>query len=402
MLSRMSTAGSSRLSLVFSSLGHGYVHVFSVYFYLVVLPLEREWRLPYSDLIELWTVGSLLIGALALPLGWIADRWSATGMMIVFFVGLGGAAIACGLAPSPFWLWVGLCLLGAFAAIYHPVGLPWLVRTSRSRGKALGINGIFGSMGVAAAGLVAGTLIDLAGWRVAFVVPGAVVIATGLVMWGCVRTGLVSDGTGADAGPAAAPASRGDRRRAFGVLLVTMFGGAIIYQSTLAVLPKLFEVRLGDLVGHGTFGVGALVAVAYGLAGLSQIAAGHLADRYPLKRVYVIAIACQAPLLWAAAHVGGLPLVPIATLMIIANTASLPAENILLAETAPRRQSAAFGVKFVLSFGAAPLAIRIVAFATEHPAGLFWLFVALAVTSAAVTIAALFLPARAPASAIPA
>ena len=402
MLSRMSTAGSSRLSLVFSSLGHGYMHVFSVYFYLVVLPLEREWRLPYSDLIELWTVGSLLIGALALPLGWIADRWSATGMMIVFFVGLGGAAIACGLAPSPFWLWVGLCLLGAFAAIYHPVGLPWLVRTSRSRGKALGINGIFGSMGVAAAGLVAGALIDLAGWRVAFVVPGAVVIATGLVMWGCVRTGLVSDGTGADAAPAAAPASRGDRRRAFGVLLVTMFGGAIIYQSTLAVLPKLFEVRLGDLVGHGTFGVGALVAVAYGLAGLSQIAAGHLADRYPLKRVYVIAIACQAPLLWAAAHVGGLPLVPIATLMIIANTASLPAENILLAETAPRRQSAAFGVKFVLSFGAAPLAIRVVAFATEHAAGLFWLFAALAVTSAAVTIAALFLPARAPVPAAPA
>jgi len=403
MLSRMPTAGSSRLSLVFSSLGHGYMHLFSVYFYLVVLPLEREWRLPYSDLIELWTIGSLLIGALALPIGWIADRWSATGMMIVFFVGLGGAAVACGLAPSPYWLWVGLCLLGAFAAIYHPVGLPWLVRTSRSRGKALGINGIFGSVGVAAAGLVAGSLIDLAGWRVAFVVPGAVAIVTGLVMWGFVRAGLVTDGAPAGA-PADAPASRGDRRRAFGVLLVTMFGGAIIYQSTLAVLPKLFEVRLGGLVGHGAFGVGALVAVAYGLAGLSQIAAGHLADRYPLKRVYVIAIACQAPLLWAAAHAGGLPLVPIATLMIIANTASLPAENILLAETAPRRQSAAFGVKFVLSFGAAPLAIRIVGFATEHASGLFWLFAGLAVTAAAVTLAALFLPSRerVAASALPA
>jgi FSR family fosmidomycin resistance protein-like MFS transporter len=402
MLSRMSAVRSSRLALVFSSVGHGYMHLFSVYFYLVVLPLEREWRLPYSELIGLWTIGSLLIGALALPVGWIADRWSATGMMVVFFVGLGGASIACGLAPSPDWLWVALCLLGAFAAIYHPVGLPWLVRTSESRGKALGINGIFGSGGVAAAGLVAGSLIDLAGWRAAFVVPGAVSVATGLVMWSCVRAGLVSDGADADR-PREAPASRGDRRRAFGVLLVTMFGGALIYQSTLAVLPKLFEVRLASLVGTGTFGIGALVAIAYGLAGLSQIAAGHLADRYPLKRVYVLAIACQAPLLWLAARAGGLPLVPIATAMIIANTAAMPAENILLAEAAPeRRQSVAFGVKFVLSFGAAPVAIRVVAFATEHTAGLYWLFAALAVTAAAVTIAALFLPSRAPASAVPA
>ncbi len=404
MLSRMPAVSSSRLSLIFSSAGHGYMHLFSVYFYLVVLPLEREWRLPYSELIGLWTIGSLLIGALALPVGWIADRWSATGMMVVFFIGLGGASIACGLAPSPAWLWVDLCLLGTFAAIYHPVGLPWLVRTARTRGKALGINGIFGSAGVATAGLVAGTLIDLFGWRTAFVAPGAVSIATGLAMWACVRAGLVTDGAGADH-PREAPASRGDRRRAFGVLLVTMFGGALIYQSTLAVLPKLFEVRLAGLVGTGTFGIGALVAVAYGIAGLSQIAAGHLADRYPLKRVYVIAIACQAPLLWTAARVAGLPLVPVATAMIVANTASLPAENILLADAAPaRQQSLAFGVKFVLSFGAAPLAIRVVAFATEHAGGLFWLFAALAITSAAVALAALFLPsgARASAPAVPA
>ncbi len=102
----------SRLSLVFSSIGHGYMHLFAVYLYLVVLPLEREWGLPYPELIGLWTVGSLLIGAVALPVGWIADRWSATGMMVVFFVGLGTASIACGLATGPRTLWAGLCLLG--------------------------------------------------------------------------------------------------------------------------------------------------------------------------------------------------------------------------------------------------------------------------------------------------
>jgi len=382
----------TRLSLVFSSIGHAYVHMFSVYYYLVVLPLEREWGLPYSELIGLWTVGSLLIGALALPIGWIADRWSATRMMIVYFAGLGAASVLCGLASSPRSLWVGLCLLGAFASIYHPVGLPWLVRTSASRGRALGVNGIFGSVGVASAGIVAGTLIDLVGWRMAFVVPGLVSMATGLAMWVALAAGRVSDGT-QNEGAVGTAAPHGEQRRAFGVLLLTMFGGAMIYQSTQVALPKLFALRLTTLVGTGAFGVGALVAVAYGIAGLTQIAAGHLADRYPLKRVYVVAIASQIPLLWLAAGMAGAPLVLVATLMIIANTASLPAENILVSEAAPdRRQSLAFGIKFVLSFGAAPLAIRLVAFVTERTGGFGWLFLALTATAAAVTGCALLLP----------
>ena len=381
----------SRLSLVFSSIGHGYMHMFAVYFYLIVLPLEREWGMPYPALISLWTVGSLLIGALALPVGWIADRWSATGMMVVFFVALGAASVACGLASGPRSLWIGLCLLGSAASIYHPVGLPWLVRTSASRGKALGINGIFGSAGVASAGIVAGTLIDAFGWRTAFIVPGVLSIGTGAAMWTARRAGRVTDGESAVRADASA-APLADRRRAFAVLLVTMFGGSIIYQATQAALPKLFALGLDDLIGSGTFGVGALVAVAYAVAGLTQIAAGHLADRYPLKQVYTTAILSQVPLLWLASRVGGLPIVPLATGLVIANTASLPAENILLAESAPRRQSLAFGVKFVLSFGAAPFAIRLVAFVTERTGGFAWLFVALTGVALFVGAAALLLP----------
>jgi len=327
-----------------------------------------------------------------LPAGWVADRWSATGMMVIFFLGLGAASIACGLATGPGSLWVGLCLLGIAASIYHPVGLPWLVRTSASRGKALGINGIFGSLGVASAGIVAGSLIDAFGWRTAFVVPGTVSIATGVAMWVARRAGRVTDGEGA-APERAAVASRADRRRAFGVLLVTMFGGSIIYQSTQAALPKLLALRLEDLVGSGTFGVGALVAVAYGIAGLTQVAAGHLADRHPLKRVYTMAILSQVPLLWLASRVGGLPLVPLATGLVIANTASLPAENILLAESAPRRQSLAFGIKFVLAFGAAPIAIRLVAWITERTGGFAWLFLVLSGVAIVTGVVAWMLPA---------
>ena len=120
-------------------------------------------------------------------------------MMVVYFCGLGLAGITCGLLDTPTALLAGLASIGLFASIYHPVGIAWLVRNAKSRGKALGINGIFGSIGVAAAGLTAGALIDGFGWRTAFIVPGLVSLATGLVLLACLRLGLVAEGAAARA-----------------------------------------------------------------------------------------------------------------------------------------------------------------------------------------------------------
>jgi len=39
-----------------------------------VLAIEKEWGRSYADLIQLWTLGSFLMGLGALPAGWIADN----------------------------------------------------------------------------------------------------------------------------------------------------------------------------------------------------------------------------------------------------------------------------------------------------------------------------------------
>ena len=74
---------SARLSLVFSCLGHTYMHVFTAFYFVIVLALEADWGLPYHELIGLWTLGALLVGLGALPAGWLADRWSTSGMMTI-------------------------------------------------------------------------------------------------------------------------------------------------------------------------------------------------------------------------------------------------------------------------------------------------------------------------------
>lgn len=383
---------SATATVVFSCLGHLYIHVCTAFYFVIVLALEHDWRLPYHQLIELWTLGSLMVGAAALPAGVLSDRFGPPAMMAVFFVGMGGCAIAAGMTHTTLTLMLALTGLGAFAAIYHPVGIPWLVRNAgANRGKVLGFNGIFGSLGAAVAGLTAGFLIDVIHWRAAFIIPGVICVLTGLVLTLFIASGRVRDSAATTSADGQHP--RSDMVRVFVVLLVTMFCAGLIFNTTQTALPKVFEQRHGGLVGEGALGVGVLVAVVYTAAGLMQVMGGYLADRWPLKNVYVGAILMQVPLLWLAASFGGVPLLLVATLMVMANASAIPAECMLLARYTPGdRHGLVFGLKFVLSFGAAPLGVLLVSYVTEHTGEFYWVFAVLAAAAFCSLCVALVLP----------
>ena len=381
----------ARLPLVFSCLGHAYMHLFTAFYFVIVLALEVDWQLPYHELIELWTLGALLVGLCALPAGWLADRWSAPGMMVVFFIGLGLSGILCGLIDGPEALFLGLAAIGLFSAIYHPVGIAWLVRSAKKRGTALGINGIFGSIGVASAGLTAGALIDGFGWRAAFIVPGVVSLLTGLGLLVCLRLGLVAN-TVAAAVQQDRP-SRIDMLRAFAILVFTMLVIGLVFHATQSALPKLFDLRLRDIAGEGVFGIGVIVAGVYLLGGAMQVVGGHLADRFPLKPIYLCALMIQVPVLAGIAAFAGLPLIAVAVLTVMLSAGALPAENMLLAHFTPQRHHAlAFGVKFVLAFAIAPVALALVALIQARTGEFVWLFGLLAVITALAGLAAALLP----------
>ncbi len=165
---------SGKAVLIYSSVGHLMFHFMGVFFFTIVLALQPAWGAPYHELIALWTPAIILTAAAALPAGWLGDRWSAPGIMVVFFIGMGLSAIAAGLTPERDYVWmtVSLAGIGLFGSIYHPVGIPWVMRTAAKQGESLGINGIFGSAGNAVAGLGVGGLIALYDWRAAFIALG--------------------------------------------------------------------------------------------------------------------------------------------------------------------------------------------------------------------------------------
>ena len=387
------------VTLAFSSIGHVFSHLVILLYATLVLVLEREMGITFAEIQWLALPGFILYGVASLPAGWLGDRWSEARMMAVFFFGTGAAAIYTAFATTKVELLIGFSAIGLFGAIYHPVGMAWLVKNAVNRGRALGINGVFGSVGTAGAAVVAGSLADLWGWRAAYIVPGAVAIAVGFAFVACMASGVIRDRT--SEARTVAPASVGDMKRVFAILVITTIAVGLIFQATSAALPKLFSDRLFAAEGSATR-VGALVSVVYLLSAVAQWAGGELADRYPQRTVYFACQALQVPALLLAFALHSWLLVPVAVVMIGLNSALSPAENAIVARYTPLGwRSRVFGLKFVVSQGLASGGIALVAVVYDATGALDASFLIFAAFAAVAAVGALLLPTDS-AAAVPA
>lgn len=386
---------SPKLAIGFSCLGHAMMHILVSLFLTIVLALEREWRLGYDELIQLWTLGTFLIGAGAPLAGWLSDRYGEVRLMILFFVGAGLSTVFAGLAQDRTGLLVALSLLGLFASIYHPVGMAWVVKNAVGRGKTLATVGIMGSIGLALASLVAGGLTELIGWRSAFAVPGALSVLVGVALAWFYVGGQVVD-RDSDLVPAPAE-TRVDLARAFAILMLTMVLGSLFYTAFTTVLPKWLSTGLLAERTLDTATVGLLVTVSYLIGASGQLLGGWLADRYPLKWVYALTFAVKIPAMVLAMAVGGWPVLAVAVVISFTLDLSGPVENILLARYSPqRRRGLVYGLKYVASFAVAPLGVAMVAWSYRWFDGVPTLYLWLAVTAALMFAGALLLPGDRP------
>ena len=98
----MKKVNNSDLTLIFSSVGHAFMHMFAAFYFVIILSIEVDWSISYNELIKLWSLGALLIGLGAIPFGWLSDRWSRSSMMVIMFFGMGISSIVCGLSSSVF------------------------------------------------------------------------------------------------------------------------------------------------------------------------------------------------------------------------------------------------------------------------------------------------------------
>ncbi len=385
----------TRLRFLFLNLGHTFDHLFMLLFATVVLALEDELGGSYSELLALSIPGFIAFAAGTLPAGWLGDRWSRTGMMALFFLGVGAASVLTGLARSRLEIAAGLTLIGLFASIYHPVGIAMVVEGRDKVGRLLGINGVFGNIGVAAAALVAGWLTDLVSWRAAFIVPGLVALATGLAYIAFFGYGRSpAPARPVPAGPRAAPRRGPQYVRVFVVIgVATLFGGLIFNVATVA-LPKMLDERLIRMASS-TREIGSLAALIYGAAALAQVVVGVLIDRFPIKPVFVLLVFAQVPVMVLAAGAHDSAMVALSLVMLVLIFGEIPIHDTLVARyTVEAWRSRVYAVKYVLSFGVSALGVPLIATLHGTSGGFAWLLLAMAGFAVIIGIAALSLPGK--------
>lgn len=387
-----------RLIISFASVGHFLHHVLTGLFLTLAVILEGVWQRPYAEIIALWTLGAAMIGVGAPLAGWLADRFGHARMMTVFFLGIGCASIIAGFVADSAEMGLALALLGGFGAIYHPVALAWVSMTAPpdARGRLMGILGIAGSIGVACAAVIAGGLAEIAGWRMAMILPGIVTIIAGLALLFCLLTGRVAANNHQPGQEAAQSAAAEAARIPWGVLIVlaiTFMLGSIAYTAYSTALPKwLSDMLLLDSTRAAQLGLIVGAVMLMGSAG--QLIGGRLADQMPMKTLYVATFLVKLPLMLLAAWFGGVWVLLIAVFIGFMFDFSAPVENLLLARySSGKRRGLAFGLKFAMGFVAAPLGVNLVAWAYGDAAGgAPALFLTLAVLGLVMLAAAMALP----------
>jgi MFS family permease len=348
--------GTARRVALLLNIGHAIDHMFLLIFATAVGSIASEFGFSnWEDLMPFGVGAFVLFGVGSLPAGRLGDLWGRRRMMLLFFFGIGASAVVAAFARNAGQLAAALTVLGAFAAIYHPVGIPMLLQRARNPGAVIGVNGLSGNLGIAVAALSTGLMVQWIGWRAAFVLPGLLAIGCGFAF-----ARLCPQET-------EAPAKRTSKARVSltpallaRVLLVMTTAsvtGSLLFNFTTNGNAQLLNERFRGLIDDPAL-LGALLAAVYAVASLAQVVVGRLIDRVPLKPLYVGIALAQVPLLLLAAYAEGWWLLALLLAVMIVIFGAIPFTDAMIVRYVDDRiRSRVAGARLTVSIGVSSLAV---------------------------------------------
>ena len=343
---------------------------------LAIATTNGAFGVEYAPILALATGMFVLYGLLSLPQGWLMARFGSRAMIALYFFGTGASLVATVFANSPLALGLVLAAAGGFAAIYHPIGTALLVETAGDRpGRALGINGVCGNVGVALAPILTAILATHFGWRSAFAAPGSLFLVLGVV-W--LRL------------PPAAPAISGTIRpfplippalvrRAVTVLLLLAAASGLVFNAFTILIPKLMQEQMS---GHALPLIGGMAFAATSCGALTQFTVGRLIDRTTLKRLFLPLSLMLIPALLLLVMVRGWWVVPVAGVAAAAIFGQVTLNETMTARyIAPAFRPRMYSLRFFVGFLGAAAAAPAVSFLYDRTGSLHAPLLLLAVSS---------------------
>jgi MFS family permease len=337
------------------NVAHAIDHMFLLIFATAVASIAADFGVArWEDLMPYGVGAFAMFGLGSLPAGRLGDLWGRRRMMLVFFFGMGLSALIAAVTQSAWQLAAALTLLGAFSAIYHPVGIPMLVQRSTRPGLTIGFNGLAGNLGVALSAVVTGALVKYAGWRMAFAVPALLALACGVLF---ARFAPIEAEAPARRAPTRAMPGRRTLAHVFAIVTAASISGSLLFNFTTNGNGELLRERLRGIV-EDPAALGGLLALVYVFGALTQVAVGHLLDRVSLKALYAGIVAAQAPLFLLAAHSQGWALYALMIAFMVAVFGAIPfTDAIIVRYVDDRMRSRVSGMRLAVAFGVSSLAV---------------------------------------------
>lgn len=345
----------SRTTSLLLNAAHALDHMFLLIFATAVGAIAVDFGVAgWEDLMPYGAGAFLMFGLGSIPAGRLGDLWGRRAMMLIFFFGMGASSLLVAATNSPWQMGIALALLGLFSAIYHPVGIPMLVQAAKRPGSVIGINGLAGNLGIAAAALATGFLVKWGGWRMAFIVPGLVTIALGFLFAWVTPAETEAPSKRKPTIKAIPPSMM---VRVLFVLTAVAISASLLFNFTTNGNAELMRERFAGILEDPAM-LGIVLAVVYTIGALSQVVVGELIDRVPLKRLFLAIVALQAPLFLLAAHATGWWFAVLATGYMVSLFGAIPFTDALVVRYIDdRMRSRVVGMRLAISFGVSSAAV---------------------------------------------
>ena len=375
---------------IYLNISHFIDHFIMLIFAKAAYDAGREFGLGYEEIIVFGVLGFILFGAAAPIASILANKYSRSVLMVIFHFGIGISAIICSFASTPWELSIGLGLIGVFAAIFHPVGIAMLLKNSKKLGYRLGINGVFGNMGVAAAPLITGFLLLISDWKLSFILPGIACILYGVIFLLALR----------DEPKAVQTEKTNERddvfapqwRRALLALALTTTSGGFIFGAMTFIIPRYFELQLTGITSSVAV-TGLIASMVYAIAGFTQIGAGLLIDRFPAKPILFVIGVGQVIFIFLASTVSDLQLFFVTLVATSFVFGQIPIIDTIMSRYIPdKARGNVLSVKFALNLGAGASVLPISSLMLKNGYDLSSLFAVMSFMAMFVVLASLILP----------
>ena len=375
---------------IYLNISHFIDHFIMLIFAKAAYDAGSEFGLGYEEIIVFGVLGFILFGAAAPIASILANKYSRSVLMVIFHFGIGISAIICSFASTPWELSIGLGLIGVFAAIFHPVGIAMLLKNSKKLGYRLGINGVFGNMGVAAAPLITGYLLLISDWKLSFILPGIACILYGVIFLlalqdepETIQTEKTNELDGVFAP---------QWRRALLALALTTTSGGFIFGAMTFIIPRYFELQLTGITSSVAVS-GLIASMVYAMAGFTQIGAGLLIDRFPAKPILFVIGVGQVIFIFLASTVSDLELFFVTLVATSFVFGQIPIIDTIMSRYIPdKSRGNVLSVKFALNLGAGASVLPISSLMLKNGYDLSSLFVVMSFMAMFVVLASLILP----------